>query len=159
MTIDLKLPSNEIMHFFSDSVVMTERDKLRGLLDTAVFTRGSPFVKRSKRYDLSEFMNKTKGVMNSPGFIGDNSRLDKDNLTKLQSSMHQNDSAQDLKSVRSKRSLSINVNKISKIVRMKEDGVSALSKAKDGISNNPLQNKSTERAASRGLGSGIRRIQ
>ena len=106
MTIDLKLPSNEIMHFFSDSVVMTERDKLRGLLDTAVFTR-SPFVKRSRRYDLNEFMNKTKGVMNSPGFTGTNSRLDADNLTKLQGSMNQNESAQDLKSVRSKRSLSI----------------------------------------------------
>ena len=106
MTIDLKLPSNEIMHFFSDSVIMTERDKLRGLLDTAVFS-SSPFVKRSRRYDLNEFMNKTKGVMNSPGFTGTNSRLDADNLTKLQSSLHQNESAQDLKSVRSKRSLSI----------------------------------------------------
>ena len=119
MTIDLKLPSNEIMHFFSDSVVMTERDRLRGLLDTAVFTaHRSPVVKRSRRYDLAEFMNKTKGVMNSPGFTGQNSRLDADNLTKLTSGMHQNDSTQDLKSVRSKRSLSINVNKVSKIVRM-----------------------------------------
>ena len=97
--------------------------------------------------------------MNSPGFTGQSSRLDADNLTKLQSGMHQNDSAQDLKSVRSKRSLSINVNKVSKIVRMQDDGVSAISKAKEAIKSNPLRNKSTERTASRGMGSGIRRIQ
>ena len=42
---------------------------------------------------------------------------------------------------------------------MQEDGVSALSKAKDATSNAQLRNKSTERTASRGMGSGMRRIQ
>ena len=97
--------------------------------------------------------------MNSPGFKGQNSRLDADSLSKLQSGIHQNEETPDVKSIRSKRSLSINVNKVSKIVRMQNDGVSAISKVKDSISNNPLRNKSTERTASRGMGSGVRRIQ
>ena len=42
---------------------------------------------------------------------------------------------------------------------MQEDGASALSKAKDATSNTQLRNKSTERTASRGMGSGMRRIQ
>lgn len=29
--IDLKLPSNEILHFVDDSIFMTDRDKLIGL--------------------------------------------------------------------------------------------------------------------------------
>jgi len=53
VTIDLKLPSNEIMHFTSDAVVMTERDKIPGLLDGGMMSpfslsaAKSPFAKRA----------------------------------------------------------------------------------------------------------------
>lgn len=59
VTLDLKLPSNEILHITSDSMTMTERNLIPGLLDSAIGgLRGnqSPFVKRSSRYDLKEIM-------------------------------------------------------------------------------------------------------
>ena len=65
MTIDLKLPSNEILHFTGDAVVMNERDKIPGLLNSGLmspFSLGaqkSPFVRKAgqRRYDLAEIMN------------------------------------------------------------------------------------------------------
>ena len=69
VTIDLKLPSNEIMHFQGESVVMTERTQIPGLLENLnPLTSKSPFVKRSRRYDLAEIMNSSKGIINSPAF-------------------------------------------------------------------------------------------
>ena len=41
--IDLKLPSNEIMHFTGDAVLMTERDKIPGLVATIGKMNKSPF--------------------------------------------------------------------------------------------------------------------
>lgn len=32
VTIDLKLPSNEILHFTGESAMMTERDKIIGIV-------------------------------------------------------------------------------------------------------------------------------
>lgn len=43
VTIDLKLPSNEIMHFTGDAVLMTERDKIPGLVATIGKMNKSPF--------------------------------------------------------------------------------------------------------------------
>lgn len=58
MTIDLNLPSNEIIHFSGDSVLMTERNQIPGLNTNSFFFNKSPFVKRSqRRYDLAEIMN------------------------------------------------------------------------------------------------------
>ena len=58
MTIDLKLPSNEILHFTGDAVLMTERDKIPGLVATIGKLTKSPFAQRGqRRYDLAELMN------------------------------------------------------------------------------------------------------
>jgi len=54
--------------------------------------------------------------------------------------------------MRSKRSLSINVNRVSKIIRMNEDGKSAISKAKNSHVESANRYKNTERAVSRGRG-------
>ena len=60
VTIDLKLPSTEIMHFMSDSIVMTERNQIPALRDNAFQNslgpnsgKNSPFNKRSRRYDIN----------------------------------------------------------------------------------------------------------
>jgi len=57
-------------------------------------------------------MANQKGVLNSPGASNSKARLDADNLQTLPGKKLGNDIAQ---SVRSKRSISINVNKVSKI--------------------------------------------
>lgn len=57
----------------------------------------------------------------------------------------------DARSIRSKRSLSINVNNVSKIIKLNNDGVSAISKVK-ARGDVFARHKSTERAASRGRG-------
>lgn len=54
--------------------------------------------------------------------------------------------------MRSKRSLSINVNRVSKIIRMNEDGKSAISKARNSRVELADRYKNTERAVSRGRG-------
>ena len=60
MTIDLKLPSNEIIEFSGDTVVMKERNQIPDLANT-LFSRGqqSPIaVRRTRqRYDLASAMN------------------------------------------------------------------------------------------------------
>jgi len=56
VTLDFKLPSNEILHFTTDSVVMTERTQIPGM-DAAILKSRSPFVKRSHRYELREIIN------------------------------------------------------------------------------------------------------
>ena len=47
VTIDLKLPSNEILHFTGDAVLMTERDRIPGLVATIGKMKRSPFAGRS----------------------------------------------------------------------------------------------------------------
>ena len=49
--IDLKLPSNEVMHFSSEQIVMSDRSQLKGILDNlnqsgAANSSRSPFAKR-----------------------------------------------------------------------------------------------------------------
>ena len=69
VSIDLKLPSNDILLFTGDSVVVTERSLVQGLGDmtrSPFAEKSSPFVKRSQRYDLSKIMNNSKGVLASP---------------------------------------------------------------------------------------------
>ena len=84
MTIDLKLPSNEIMHFTGDAVLMTERDKIPGLVATIGKMNKSPFGQRAqRRYDISELMNSQQSVLNSPQPNASRSRLDADNLMSL----------------------------------------------------------------------------
>ena len=56
--------------------------------------------------------------------------------------------AEDSKSIKSKRSLSINVNKVSKITKVNGDIKNALSKEKDPLA--ALRHRSVDRAASRG---------
>ena len=110
--------------------------------------KSSPFVKRSQnRYNLTEFMNSKQGVLNSAAKIT-GGRLDAENLQRLTGAIPQ-DVTPDAKSIRSKRSLSINVNKVSKIIKMNDDGVSAISKVKQGDLG-ALRHKSTQRAISRG---------
>ena len=59
VTIDLRLPSNEVLHFTGDAVMMTERDKVPGLVATIGKLQKSPFTIRAQRarYDLAEVMN------------------------------------------------------------------------------------------------------
>ena len=86
MTIDLKLPSNEILHFLSDSVVMNERNQIPGFLEGAspFMAKSSPFVKRSQnRYDLNDFMNSKQGILNSAAPMGPSGRLDAESLHRL----------------------------------------------------------------------------
>lgn len=98
-------------------------------------------------------------------------KLDSESLQRLQNGTGRNgllggkfaETTPDAKSIRSKRSLSINVNKVSKIVKLNEDGVSAISKVKNDNASvrngaNSLQNshrfRSVDRAASRGRDGG-----
>ena len=47
VAIDLKLPSNEILHFTGDTVLMTERDKIIGIANSITRTvPKSPFAQR-----------------------------------------------------------------------------------------------------------------
>ena len=81
MTIDLKLPSNEILHFTGDAVLMTERDKIPGLVATIGKLQKSPFAQRGqRRYDLAELMNSQQNVLNSPQPYTRSGRLDAENL-------------------------------------------------------------------------------
>lgn len=82
MALDLKLPSNEIMLFTSDSVVMTERNQLPGMMDSvSPFLAKSPFSKRtSGRYELKEFMSGNKGDFNATARATPSKRLDSDAL-------------------------------------------------------------------------------
>ena len=92
--------------------------------------KSSPFVKRSQnRYDLNDFMNSKQGLLNSAAPVGPSGRLNADSLQRLPGGLNA-EAAPDGQSIRSKRSLSINVNKVSKIVKMNDDGVSAISKVK-----------------------------
>ena len=59
-------------------------------------------------------------------------------------------SPNDAKSIRSKRSLSISVNSVSKIIKMNNDGANAISKVKGQRNDLFTRHKSTERAVSRG---------
>ena len=157
--IDLKLPSNEIMHFTGDAVVMTERSQLKDLLDmTSSFVKTSPFVKRSQRYDIAELMNSQKGVLNSPALHSNSRRLDAESLQSLPGGQYHTEDRHDRQSMRSKRSLSINVGKVSKIIKMHNDGASAISRTREhrGLAN-ALRHKSVERAVSRGRGSVVAR--
>ena len=61
-----------------------------------------------------------------------------------------------MKSIQSKRSLSINVNKVSKIMKVNDEGSNAISRVKDPAFA-ALRHRSTERAASRGRGAGTER--
>ena len=78
MALDLKLPSNEIMLFTFDLVVMTERNQLPGLMDAlSPFLAKSPFSKRtSGRYDLKEFMTAGQTDFNSTARATPSKRLD-----------------------------------------------------------------------------------
>ena len=81
VTIDLKLPSNEILHFTGDAVLMTERDRIRGLVATIGKMKKSPFVGRSeRRYDLSNFMANQNSLYNTPAPQQTGSRLDAESL-------------------------------------------------------------------------------
>lgn len=58
-TIDLKLPSNEVLHFTTDSVLMTERDRIVGLVQTInKLQPKSPLGHRGqRRYDLADALS------------------------------------------------------------------------------------------------------
>jgi hypothetical protein len=100
-------------------------------MDTAIFnSTQSPFVKRSQRYDLRNMMDAESALPNSPGFQSSQYRLNADTLTHLPKGLN-HEMTPDARSMRSKRSLSINVNKISKIIKVNDDGVSSISKVKD----------------------------
>jgi len=108
VTIDLKLPSNEILHFVGDSVVMTERDKIPGMLRAFKDFSKSPFgVRGQRRYDLSEVMAKQPNILSSPAVHHNSSRLDADTLQMLSNQSNDQVTPDDRKSLRSKRSLSI----------------------------------------------------
>ena len=57
-------------------------------------------------------------------------RLDADSLRMLpvRAQSREGDNNEEMRSIRSKRSLSINVNKVSKITRLHDDGVTAITK-------------------------------
>ena len=101
---------------------MTERDKIIGLASTmkTTMTSRSPFTLRSqRRYDLTEMMNNSRQRMVSPAMHKDGgSKLNADSLRQLPGTQEGRGSPEELQSVRSKRSLSINVNKVSKIVKL-----------------------------------------
>ena len=101
---------------------MTERDKIIGLASTmkTTMTSKSPFTLRSqRRYDLTEMMNHSRQGMVSPGMHKEGgSKLNADSLRQLPGTQEGRGSPEELQSVRSKRSLSINVNKVSKIVKL-----------------------------------------
>jgi hypothetical protein len=144
------------MHFNGDSVVMTERNQLKDLLElNSPFVKSSPFVKRSQRYDIAELMNSQKGVLNSPAVHSNGRRLDADSLHQLPGGQFQTEVKADMQSMRSKRSLSINVSRVSKIIKMHDDGATAISRHREhkGLAA-ALRHKSVERAVSRGRGNG-----
>ena len=84
------------------------------------------------------------------------SRLDADSLRMLGGRAQSREGNYDteMKSVRSKRSLSINVNKVSKITRLNDDGSTAITKASRQLQNAPAdtsaRHKSCGRVFSRG---------
>ena len=86
MTIDLKLPSNEIIEFSGDQVLMKERNQIPDLANS-LFSRGqqSPIAVRrtQRRYDIASAMNAQKGVLNSPAFRSNSNRLDSESLQQL----------------------------------------------------------------------------
>ena len=61
-TIDLKLTSNEVLHFTADSVLMTERDRIVGLVQTIKKLQPkSPLAhRRQRRYDLADTVSAQK---------------------------------------------------------------------------------------------------
>lgn len=92
-------------------------------------------------------MNQSKGgVLNSPAFRANSRRLDSDSLGQLPgAAINQTD---EQASHRSKRSLSINTNKVAKVVRLGEDSKSAISKVKQrtgsrGVNGNGHQRNAT----------------
>jgi len=80
----------------------------------------SPFTKRSRRYEMNQLVANQSAV-NSP-FNATTSnvtrRLDADSLQQLPGNRLSSEVVADAKSFRSKRSLSINVNKVSKITKI-----------------------------------------
>ena len=161
MHIDLKLPSNEILLFENDTVTMTERNAVFGFggsgagggMGGIAGLQGEhksfrvPFTKKSERYDLVDIMKNGESVLNSPAFHGN--RLNPEGLKTL-GGKQGNNILDDTKSFRSKRSISINVNKVSKITKVNGESTTALSKEKGGVS--ALRHNSVDRAASRGRG-------
>ena len=100
---------------------MKERSQIPELT-SGLFSRNhqSPVaVRRTRqRYDLAQAMNSQKGVLNSPAFRANSNRLDSDSLLHLPG--HNKGQPGEM-SHRSKRSLSINTNRIAKVVKIQED--------------------------------------
>ena len=161
----MKLPSNEVLYFNGDQVTMTDKTQVMGLVEkmmngSAYLGRNNPFSKRGhgqRRYEVNEMMQKRKNSNSVLVTPSSQRRLDADALRTLQgTNTGQTEISPDRQSNKSKRSLSINVRNVSKIVKMKDGGPTAISKVKPGAAaQEALRNRSAMRPVSRGNGNGL----